>query len=256
MFTSRRTIFYQIVNVISFTITIIANFLSNIFSFEGKNVGGISDSYPNLFTPAGYVFSIWGVIYTLLLIFTFYQALPEQRDDPFIPKISYFFILSNIANTSWLFLWLSEQIVLSLIPMFVLLGSLIAIYLRLQIGLSNASLKERLLVNLPFSVYLGWITVATIANVAAALVAVNWDGWGISAVIWTIIMIALAMIVNLAVIATRGEIAYSLVIIWALVGIIVKQIEDQIIASTAGVGVAIIIIALIVKVIRDYRFKS
>ncbi len=133
--------------------------------------------------------------------------------------------------------------------MFALLSTLIAIYLRLQIGQSAVPLKEKLAVHLPFSVYLGWITVAPIANVAAALIAIGWDGWGISEVSWTVLMIIVALIITIAVISTRKDIAFSLVIIWALGGIIAKQIENQSIVLTGIIGVAFIMIALFVRTI-------
>ncbi len=137
----------------------------------------------------------------------------------------------------------------SLVLMFALLVTLIAIYLRLQIGQSNVPLTEKLCVHLPFSVYLGWITVAPIANVAAALIATNWDGCGISEVTWTILVIIIALIITLTVISTRKDVAFSLVIIWALSGIIVKQMENQSIVLTVSIGSIIIGIALISRII-------
>ncbi len=235
-------------NCAGFLVTVVVNALSNILPLNGKTTGEISDLYSNLFTPAGYVFSIWGAIYLLLLIFILYQILPKQ-ETKFLTKISYLFVLSSIANIVWIFLWHYEQITLSIIPMLVLLTALIAIYLRLQIGHSDVSLSEKLAVHLPFSVYLGWITVATIANVAAALTAINWDGLGISEVTWTVLVILIALIITLGVIYTRKDVGYSLVIIWALGGIIVKQIENQSIVLTSGIGAVIILSALIASMI-------
>jgi len=249
MANSKNANFLQAANLASFLATLVVNALSNILPLNGKTTGEISDLYPNLFTPAGYVFSIWSIIYALLLVFAVYQALPRNREKTFLRKISLFFVLSSILNIVWIFLWHYEQIVLSLVPMFGLLIMLIAIYLRLQIGQSNVPLKEKLCVHLPFSVYLGWITVAPIANVAAALIATNWDGWEISEVTWTILIVIIALIITLAVIFTRKDVAFSLVIIWALSGIIVKQIENQSIVLTAGIGSIIIGIALISRMI-------
>ncbi|MEM3069014.1 MAG: TspO/MBR family protein [Nitrososphaerales archaeon] len=246
----KRSIFLQGANLGALLMLIVVNALANILPLNGKTTAEISDSYPNLFTPAGYVFSIWGLIYALLLIFAVYQALLSQREKTFLHKIGFFFVLSCIANISWIFLWHYEQIILSLALMFVLLITLIVIYLRLNIGRSDASLKERLYVHLPFSVYLGWITVAPIANVAAALTAINWDGWGISDVTWTILVIIIAMIITLSVIITRKDIAFSLVIVWALIGIIIKQIENQNIVITASISAAIIMIALASRLVK------
>jgi len=235
-------------NFAAFLMTVIVNALSNILPLNGRTTAEVSDLYSNLFTPAGYVFSIWGVIYLLLLIFVLYQILPKKETE-FLPKISYLFVLSSIANIVWIFLWHYEQIVLSTIPMLVLLASLIAIYLRLQIGKSDVSLNEKLAVHLPFSVYLGWITVATIADVAAALTAIDWDGLGINEVTWTVLVIIVALMITVGVIYTRKDVGYSLVIIWALGGIIVKQMENQSIVLTCGIGVIIVAIALVLSVV-------
>jgi len=236
-------------NFAAFLMTVIVNALSNILPLNGRTTAEVSDLYSNLFTPAGYVFSIWGVIYLLLLVFVLYPMLSRKLETGFLSKISFLFVLSCIANVVWIFLWHYEQIGLSIVPMLVLLASLIAIYLRLQIGKSVVSLKERLAVHLPFSVYLGWITVATIANVAAALTAINWDGFGISEVTWTVLAIIVALIITVGVIYTRKDVGYSLVIIWALGGIIVKQIENQSIVLTCGIGAIIIVIALVLSMI-------
>ncbi len=253
METSKSLVFLQIANVGAFIATVIVNALANILPLNGKTTGEISNSYPNLFTPAEYVFSIWGLIYALLLIFVIFQATPGQKETNFLRKIGYFFVLGSIANISWIFLWHYEQIVLSIIPMFVLLGTLIAIYLRLQIGRSNVPLKEKLYVHLPFSVYLGWITVAPIANVASALVAINWDGWGISEVTWTVLVIIVALIITSSVIITRKDIAFSLVIVWALIGIIFKQIEIQSIVITASLSVIVIIVFIVASMLKIKR---
>jgi len=251
MSSSKNLILLQIANASAFIVTVIVNLLANTLALNGKTTGEISDLYPTLITPAGYVFSIWGVIYILLFIFIVFQALPKQKEEPFLCKISFLFVLSNVMNISWLFLWHYEQITLSVIPMFLLLATLIAIYLRLDIGRAEVSRKERLCVHLPFSVYLGWITVASITNVAAALTAVNWDGWGIDAVTWAILMIIIALIIDLTIVIKRRDIAYSLVIIWALAGIIVKQAEKQSIVITAGISAIIIVIALILMKLKE-----
>lgn len=245
MASSKNSVFLQIANILAFIVTVLVNALANTLALNGKTTAEISDLYPTLITPAGYVFSIWGLIYTLLLVFVVFQALPQQREKSFLHQISFLFVLSSVLNISWLFLWHYEQINLSVILMFSLLVTLIAIYLRLQIGRSNSPLKEKLSVHLPFSVYLGWITVASIANVAVALTAINWDGWGLGDVTWAVLVIVVALIITLAVIITRRDVAYSLVLVWALVGIIVKQIENQSIVMTAGISAAIILVALL-----------
>ena len=244
-------------NIAAFIITLAINSLANTTVFNGRTTGQVSDLYPTLVTPAGYVFAIWGIIYVLLLAFVIYQALPSQKDKPFQKQIGLIFILSSLLNCVWLFLWQYDFITETVIVMFALLASLIAIYLRLNIGKAKVSLKEKLLVHLPFSVYLGWITIAAIANVASALVSANWGGFGLSPEIWAVTVLTVALVITLAVIVKRRDIAYSLVIVWALGGIAVKQNTSQNVVTTAeiAIGVILFVLALAIAIYR-LRYKK
>jgi hypothetical protein len=240
----------QITNVVGFMAVVAVNILANALPINGKTTAELSDSYPNLFVPAGYVFAIWGVIYLLLLAFTVYQASPKRMGAQFLNRIGWFFGLSCATNVVWIFLWHYELLFPSLIAMFALLGSLIMIYLRLDIGRGDPPREERFYVHLPFSVYLGWITVAPIANVVAALVNINWDGFGLGEVTWTVVMITVAVALTLLNIQTRGDVGYTLVIIWALGGIVAKQMAIQPIVLTAGLGMAVLVAFLAFKRLR------
>jgi benzodiazapine receptor len=232
-------------NIAAFAVTLAVNGLAGTTVLNGRTTAQVSDLYANPFTPAGYVFAIWGIIYVLLGVFVVYQALPKQKEQPFQKQIGVLFILSSIFNVVWLFLWQYGYITLSCIAMFALLASLIAIYLRLGIGKSSASRTQKLCVHLPFSVYLGWITVASIANVAAALVSVSWDGFGFGAEAWTIIAMGIGLIVTLIVIGARRDYAYSLVVVWALAGIAVKQnTADPLVALVAQEAIVLILVAM------------
>jgi len=242
---SRKIILLQSLNILAFAVTVVVNGLASSLALNGRTTAEVSDLYFTLVTPTGYVFAIWGVIYALLFVFVVFQALPSQREKPFLTQIGVLFILSSFLNVVWLFLWHYNQIVLSVVLMFALLATLIAVYLRLGIGKSSVSLKERVFVRLPFSIYLGWITVASIANVASALVAVKWDGFGLANDVWAVIVIAVALLITLGVIATRKDVAYSLVIVWALVGIAVNQSGYQNIVLAATVSVVSIVVALV-----------
>jgi benzodiazapine receptor len=231
-------------NIAAFIVTLAINGLAGTTVLNGRTTAQVSDLYSNPFTPAGYVFAIWGIIYTLLLVFVIYQALPKQKAKPFQKQIGALFLLSSVFNVVWLFLWQYNYITISVVVMFALLATLVAIYLRLGIGKSTAPLTEKLAVHLPFSVYLGWITVASIANVAAALVSVGWSGFGLSAETWAIAAMGIALIVTLMVIAFRRDIAYSLVLVWALSGIAVKQSMYPNIVFTAEVAIAAILVTL------------
>jgi len=237
-------------NIIFYVLTIIVNSLAGGTTLiGGKLTAAVSDANPTLVTPAGYVFSIWSIIYILLGAFVIYQALPSRSSRGFTEKIGWLFVLSSIINIVWLFLWQFEYLTFSVVLMFLLLATLIAIYVRLGIGKTKVGLADRFVVHLPFSVYLGWITVATIANVSAALVWLNWDGAGISAETWAILVIAVALVITGLMLFTRKDFAYSLVIIWALVGIAVKQSANQTIVMVAEVSAVIVAIMLIATII-------
>jgi benzodiazapine receptor len=236
-------------NVLAFASTVVVNALAGGTKIiGGRLTAEISDANPTLVTPAGYVFSIWGVIYILLGIFVVFQALSARREKDYHGRISWLFVLSSLLNIAWLFLWQFEYLSLSVVLMFLLLATLIAIYLRLNIGKSAAPLREKLAVHLPFSVYLGWITIASIANVSVTLVSLERNGLGISQETWAALIIIVALLITLLVIATRRDVAYGLVVIWALVGIAVKQNGHSnivMIAETSAIITAIAVAASI-----------
>jgi benzodiazapine receptor len=237
-------------NAVAFVAVVFVNSLAGSTTLiGGKTTAQISDANPTLITPAGYVFSIWGVIYVLLGVFVVFQALPSEKGREFREKVGWLFILSSILNIVWLFLWQFEYLVLSVIVMFLLLAALILIYLRLEIGKSKVQLREKIAFHLPSSVYLGWITIASIANVAATLVSVNWDGFGISPETWAIIIAMTALLIAILVVLTRKDVAYGLVVIWAFLGTAVKQSSNQNIVITTEVGAIILAITLIATII-------
>ncbi len=244
-------------NILSFILTIVMNSLANILPLNGKTTAELSDSFPNLFVPAGYVFSIWGLIYILLAIFTIFQAVPKYSDEYIIKRVSILFIISNLANSAWIIFWHYERLFESLIVMLILLASLILIYIRLEIGLDTVSRKLKITSQIPFSVYLGWITVATVANITALLVSINWDGLGINEVTWTALVITVATIIALILTFTRGDYAYALVPVWAFIGIAVKQFNrqnDVVIIALLATGV--IIAGMLVRLALDVKRKS
>ncbi len=244
-----RTVFFQVVNVVAFVLMIVVNGLAGSTTvLGGVTSADVSDMYPTLITPAGFTFAIWGIIYILLLLFTVYQLLPKNRDKPFLQQIGLFFALSSVFNISWLFLWHYDYVTYSLVLMAALLASLILVYLRLGIGKTTVSLKEMAFVQLPFSVYLGWISIATIANVSVALTAVGWDGWGIEASAWAVAIICVALLLSLAVLVTRKDVAYCFVVVWALLGILIKQSEQESIVLASEIGIVLLLAAIGVTV--------
>lgn len=242
----RKDTIRQLVNVVALVATIAVNGLANALPLNGLTTGEISDRFDVYFVPAGYVFSIWGLIYLALGAFAIYQALPSQRENPRLRRVGYLFALSCAANLAWLFLWHYEVFPLTLAAMVILLLSLIAIYLRLGIGRPQVPAAERWLVRVPFSIYLGWVTVATIANVTSLLDYLNWGGWGISAEAWAVIMLVTATGVSSTVALTRGDVAYSLVLIWALSGIAVKHATTPVVSVTAWVTTVVVALVMVI----------
>jgi benzodiazapine receptor len=246
----------QSVNLLAVIATIAINGLANALPLNGQTTGEISDRFQVYFVPAGYVFSIWGLIYVALVAFAVYQALPAQRDNPRLHRIGYLFALSCVANIAWLFLWHYEIFTLTLVAMLALLLLLIAIYLRLDIGRAQIPTAERWLVHILFSIYLGWITVATIANVTSLLDYLKWSGWGISPEAWTIIMLAAGVGIASAVSLTRGDVAYMLVIVWAFAGIAVKHAGTPVVATAAWVATALVAVMLVAGMLFKRRQQS
>jgi hypothetical protein len=236
----------RILNLVSLLATIIVNALANILPINDLQTGAVSDSFGALFTPAGYVFAIWGVIYLTLAVFAVYQVLPSQKDNARLDRVGIWFILANLFNGSWIFAWHYLLFPLSMLLMLGLLVSLVVIYLRLGIGTGKTSLNERWLVDMPFSIYLGWISVATIANASVILLDLNWDGFGLSETIWTVIMLVVGVILGLLMTLKRSEVFYTLVLIWAFIGITQNGSGDNVVSTTAWAGSAILAIFLVI----------
>lgn len=250
-----------IVNLIGLIAVLTLNGLANALPIGGKNTGELSDLYPNLFVPAGFTFSIWGIIYILLTAFVVYQLIQAFRneDNGFIERIGPWFLVSCVANASWILAWHYQLVGLSLVIMLAILGSLLMIYLRLKIGKSDAPGREKYLVHLPFSIYLGWISVATIANVTALSVNAGWGGFGIAEPVWTIIVLVVAMGLALGMIFTRNDVFYPLVTLWAFFGILSKRMMEAIqlegIIWTLYIGMGIVAISLLIQVFRKRVYQ-
>ncbi len=220
--------------VIFFTAgVIIVNGLANALPFNGLSTGEVSDRFGALFVPAGYVFSIWGLIYIGLIAYSIFQALPRQRENPRLRAIAYLYCLSCLANAVWLLLWHYLQFELTVLVMLVLLVLLIMIYLRLGVNKIDVQLAERLTTRFTFSIYLGWITVATIANISQVLWISGWRGAPLQESSWALIMMAAGVVIAYLMSILRHDWAYILVLIWAFVGIAIKQTSAPPVANGA-----------------------
>lgn len=214
--------FRQFAVILTTLLALTANGLANALPINGLNTGEISDRFQVYFVPAGYVFSIWGLIYLGLIAFTIFQALPSQSGNSRLPAAAWWVAAGNLANTAWIFLWHYLVFPLTLVVMFFLLASLLMVYLKLGIGQTQVPAAERWAVRLPFSIYLGWISVAAIANATDLLAYLNWNGFGLPPETWLVIMLAAVVLITALMLFTRRDYAYAAVILWALAGIAVK----------------------------------
>ena len=213
-------------NIISVIFALTLNFLAVLLPINNKTTAELSELYPNYFVPSGFTFSIWGIIYLLLIAFMFYQGFQYYKNNPstnkIISNIGPWFFISGLANGSWILAWHYEYVFLSVGIMLVLLYSLFKIYIVVQ-STRPHKMWDNIFILTMSSVYLGWISVATIANVTALLVSVNWSGWGISEPMWASIMIIIAALLGIIAVFNRQDIPFALVIIWAIWGIYSKQ---------------------------------
>jgi hypothetical protein len=234
----------QAANLLSVLAALTVNVLASTLPLNGQNTGEISDRFEVLFVPAGYVFSIWGVIYLGWIAFTIFQLQPSQKENPRLRRLGYLFALSNLANAAWLFCWHYNLFGLSVLVMLTLLGLLIASYLRLDVNRSDVRPAEYWSVDVLFSVYLGWITVATVANITDWLYFIGWDGFGISASLWAVIMLIVASLLGVVMALTRRDAGYLSVLVWAFIGIAVKQAGEPLVAISAWIAVLCMLILI------------
>ncbi|WP_299014409.1 tryptophan-rich sensory protein [uncultured Polaribacter sp.] len=237
----------QILNGIAFVGVVFINYLSNTGILNNTTIGEISRNYRTLFTPAGYAFSIWGLIYLLLFGFAIYQVrslFVKVKEDNFVEKIGFWFIISCIANSAWVFAWIYEFTGLSCICIFLLLFSLLKIVINNSMQMAKTSFATKLFMHWPFVIYSGWVTVASVANIAAYLVKLEWEGFGVSPLVWTIVMIAIATLINVFMVLKRNMFAFAFVGTWALIGIGVANTNGANNLDTIALSAAIFLVVL------------
>lgn len=247
---STRTL--QILNIIGFVLAITLNGLAIALPINGITTGELSDLYPNLFVPAGFTFSIWSVIYTLLLVFVIYQARSlwnKKLDTAEVQTIGIWFFISCLANASWILAWHYKLVPLSLLIMLAILVSLIFIYQQIRKGQTENTAAYRYLVKLPFSIYLGWITVATIANVTTLFVDLGLSGFWLGEIAWTSVMISIATIIGAYFLIKKQDVPYALVLIWAFYGITAAR-SNSTILTIAYIGMALLAIGVLLRFSR------
>jgi hypothetical protein len=245
-----------VINTVVIAATIVFNSIASSGGINGNTVGGISDKYDTLFTPAGYAFSIWGIIYLGLIAFAIFQlrrAFSKDKESDFILQAGPWMTVANIANILWLYAWLNEHIGLSLVMMLVILVSLLILVIRLNMERWDAPFPILVFVWWPIGIYTGWIAVATIANVSSFLVSLEWMAL-LSAEGWTVLMILVAVLLNLAIILLRNMREFAAVGIWALLAISVRH-WDSIpeLQWTALIGAIVLFLAISV---HGYLYRA
>ena len=241
----------QVVTVLTYIGTVIVNAAAVVIPLGGVTTAELSDRFPVLVTPANYVFSIWSVIYLLLLAFTVYQALPAQRSNHALRRLGYLPALTGILNTAWVLLWQFQVFELTVPVMLALLLTLIVIYRRLRepVAATEAPAFGWLVV-MPFSVYLGWITVATIANISQMLYRTGFRGLGLGEEFWAVAVLAVGLAIAATVVVRHRDVAYGAVIVWAFAGIAVKQSAVPA-ASWMAAGCAVVMGVLVIAAAVD-----
>jgi len=233
-----------IFNFLSVLITIFVSYYTQTIKLNGNTMGSLSEEYLNLFTPADYAFSIWGIIYLGLLTFSgyqLYQVFGPKNDLKFLKQIKLWFVTANLANAVWVVVWLYEYTGLSVVIMVLILCSLLKIILNTNMERWDAPLKIIAFSWWPICLYAGWIAVATIANIAAYLAKIGWSGGIFSETQWTIIMIVIAAVLNIIMIYARNMREFAAVGIWALFAIFMRHSSEENGIAYVALGGAILI---------------
>lgn len=235
--------------------SIAINTISNVFPLNGVSVGELSNT---LFAsvqiiPANYAFAIWGLVYIGLIALGIYQLQPTQRENPRLRRSGYLLAIACIAQCVWIYMFLARLFPLSNLAMLGILIPLIVLYQRLGIGRERVSRQERWFIHQPISIYLGWISVAAIVNVATGLYSIKWDGWGIAPSVWTVVMMTIASVIAAVMSIHRRDTAYVLVIVWALVAISIRQANTPLIMVT---GWVLAIVLMGINLVNELRPPS
>jgi hypothetical protein len=238
--------------VFAVVVTLIVNMVAVLLPLNGITTSEVSDSFKVFFVPANYVFSIWSVIYIGLISFAVYQFKLKEKEYALVNNIFPWFIVASIANSAWLFTWHFGVFYLGLVLMLILLGSLLVIYMKLAKAKTKEAPKQlNYLIKLPISIYLGWISVATIANVTDILALMKWDGFGIPGATWSAFMILIAAILGILMLVKNKDYAYLAVIVWATIGIAAKFPSEGQITAAVILGCAAMVIVAVGHITKD-----
>jgi hypothetical protein len=215
----------------TYLVMVSVNVLANTLPINGVRTGDVSDSYPSLITPAGYAFSIWSLIYLLLALHVLYQLGLFRADPPssdrtaLLRTVAISFSISSVANTAWVFAWHYDVIWLSVLLIVAILVCLAVI--SRAVASANLTMREWAFVGVPFGVYFGWTTVATVANITVFLVSLDWDGFGLDESTWAVIVLIATMTIGTTTMLRNRDLAYGAVLVWAYTAILVRQLSTN-----------------------------
>jgi hypothetical protein len=241
----QRSIAERAAVVAALVLVLAVNWLANALPLGGMQTGEVSALYESYFTPAGFTFAIWGVIYAGLVLYTIYQAFPARRDEARLLPVGRLFVINCILNAAWLFAWHYQFIGLSMLLMLCVLATLVGIYRHLGARGDTSGL-----VRIPFTLYLAWICVATLANASALQTAFDGNDILLSHVNWTLLKIALAGAVGAIVCVLRRDVVFVLVVAWAAYGIASKQAA---VPEVHGAALTVSALAVLVAVFTLVR---
>ena len=246
-----RTPWRKIGVLLAFLVMVTVNALANALPLNGVPTGAVADRYQNLFTPAPLTFAIWGAIYLLLLVYILFQLLPAKGEatiarQAMLKELSLLFMGTSLVNAGWIFAWHYDRITLSVVLMVILLLGLMRAAWLLRVP--HCSPKEELALRVPFGLYFGWITVATVANVTVLLKSLHWDGLGISEPVWTAIILVVGAAIAAVTMYRIRNVAYGVAVLWAFAGILYRHLSPQWYGGQHGlvVGFTIAMLAVLV----------
>lgn len=240
--------FWAVINAIILAIVIYWNYYANAQGINDNSVGSLSAEYDNLFTPSGFAFSIWGLIYLALTINAGYQikCAFQDKETSFFNQLGFRLILANVGNALWIWLWLTERTGESVVAMLVILALLLSAVLKLKIGTSDVNQSHKRWLWWPISLYAGWITVATVANISAYLAKVDWQS-GLSEANWAILMMVVATLIYSFVLSKRRMITFALVGAWALTAISLRHWNTETSIQWVALACALILAILSIR---------
>ena len=250
---------YALINLLSVVAVIYINYYSVLFGINGNTVGSLSNRYDNLFTPASFAFSIWGIIFLSMIVFAIYQVIDTffmKKNLDTYSQIGIRFFIANVCNCSWVFVWLNEWTGVSVLVMMVMLFCLLSMVLQANRTSVFSSAARSAFIWFPIMIYAGWINVAMVANISAYLSKLGWEGGFLSESQWAIALILIATLLNLAVLFKKGFWQFAIVGIWALFAIYSRhQVNFTQIATVAAIGAGAIAAGIVFLQVRSLTLR-